>query len=235
MILEQLNMLESTTDRESYTYQITHYLLENRHSIVEYKVNDILEELNISKSTLRRYSIDLGYKNFTAVQYQIYYELSTKLFYRSCMSDVELWNKVAGKKRIVVLGDESSIAPLLAYKQIFRDTILPIDFQMYQSLPMKQLIQLNVTTDDIVFFVSLFHSNLGFELGYFDDYITLMKSLDERGIDHLYIGKVAKKKELNENFIEINEKCIADRIHHLCMIFENIYGFLDKIQKQFIL
>ena len=231
MILEQLNMLESTTDRESYTYQITHYLLENRHSIVEYKVNDILEELNISKSTLRRYSIDLGYKNFTAVQYQIYYELSTKLFYRSCMSDVELWNKVAGKKRIVVLGDESSVAPLLAYKQIFRDTILPIDFQMYQSLPMKQLMQLNVTTDDIVFFVSLFHSNLGFELGYFDDYITLMKSLDERGIDHLYIGKVAKKKELNENFIEINEKCIADRIHHLCMIFENIYGFLDKIQK----
>ena len=231
MILEQLNMLESTTDRESYTYQITHYLLENRHSIVEYKVNDILEELNISKSTLRRYSIDLGYKNFTAVQYQIYYELSTKLFYRSCMSDEELWNKVAGKKRIVVLGDESSIAPLLAYKQIFRDTILPIDFQMYQSLPMKQLMQINVTTDDIVFFVSLFHYNLGFELGYFDDYITLMKSLDERGIDHLYIGKVAKKKELNENFIEINEKCIADRIHHLCMIFENIYGFLDKIQK----
>lgn len=231
MILEQLNMLESTTDRESYTYQITHYLLENRHSIVEYKVNDILEELNISKSTLRRYSIDLGYKNFTAVQYQIYYELSTKLFYRSCMSDEELWNKVAGKKRIVVLGDESSIAPLLAYKQIFRDTILPIDFQMCQSLPMKQLMQINVTTDDIVFFVSLFHSNLGFELGYFDDYITLMKSLDERGIDHLYIGKVAKKKELNENFIEINEKCIADRIHHLCMIFENIYGFLDKIQK----
>ena len=231
MILEQLNMLESTTDRESYTYQITHYLLENRHSIVEYKVNDILEELNISKPTLRRYSIDLGYKNFTAVQYQIYYELSTKLFYRSCMSDEELWNKVAGKKRIVVLGDESSIAPLLAYKQIFRDTILPIDFQMYQSLPMKQLMQINVTTDDIVFFVSLFHSNLGFELGYFDDYITLMKSLDERGIDHLYIGKVAKKKELNENFIEINEKCIADRIHHLCMIFENIYGFLDKIQK----
>lgn len=231
MILEQLNMLESTTDRESYTYQITHYLLENRHSIVEYKVNDILEELNISKSTLRRYSIDLGYKNFTAVQYQIYYELSTKLFYRSCISDEELWNKVAGKKRIVVLGDESSIAPLLTYKQIFRDTILPIDFQMYQSLPMKQLMQLNVITDDIVFFVSLFHSNLGFELGYFDDYITLMKSLDERGIDHLYIGKVAKKKELNENFIEINEKCIADRIHHLCMIFENIYGFLDKIQK----
>ena len=231
MILEQLNMLESTTDRESYTYLITHYLLENRHSIVEYKVNDILEELNISKSTLRRYSINLGYKNFTAVQYQLYYELSTKLLYRSCISDEELWNKVAGKKRIVVLGDESSIAPLLAYKQLFRDTILPIDFQMYQSLPMKQLMQLDVTTDDIVFFVSLFHSNLGFELGYFDDYITLMKSLDERGIDHLYIGKVAKKKELNENFIEINEKCIADRIHHLCMIFENIYGFLDKIQK----
>ncbi len=69
MILEQLNMLESTTDREGYTYLITHYLLENRHSIIEYKVNDILEELNISKSTLRRYSIDLGYKNFTAVQY----------------------------------------------------------------------------------------------------------------------------------------------------------------------
>lgn len=231
MILEQLNMLESTTDRESYTYLITHYLLENRHSIIEYKVNDILEELNISKSTLRRYSIDLGFKNFTAVQYQLYYELSTKLLYRSCISAEELWNKVAGKKRIVVLGDESSIAPLLAYKQLFRDTILPIDFQMYQSLPMKQLMQLDVTTDDIVFFVSLFHSNLGFELGYFDDYITLMKSLDERGIDHLYIGKVAKKKELNENFIEINEKCIADRIHHLCMIFENIYGFLDKIQK----
>ena len=38
MILEQLNMLESTTDREGYTYLITHYLLENRHSIIEYKV-----------------------------------------------------------------------------------------------------------------------------------------------------------------------------------------------------
>lgn len=231
MILEQLNMLESTTDREGYTYLITHYLLEHRHSIIEYKVNNILEELNISKSTLRRYSIDLGYKNFTAVQYQIYYEVSTRPLYRSCMSDEELWSKLEGKKRIVVLGDESSIAPLLVYKQIFRDTIFPIDFQMYQSIPMKQLMQLNVTSDDIVFFVSLFHSNLGFELGYFDEYITLMKSLEERGIDHLYIGKVAKKKELHENFIEVNDKCIADRIHHLCMIFENIYGILDNIQK----
>lgn len=231
MILEQLNMLESTTDRESYTYQITHYLLENRHCIIEYKVNDILEELNISKSTLRRYSIDLGFKNFTAVQYQIYYEVTTRPFYRACKSDEELWSKLEGKKRIVVLGDESSIAPLLVYKQIFRNTILPIDFQMYQSIPMKQLMQLNVTTDDLVFFVSLFHSNLGFELGYFDEYITLMKSLEDRGIDHLYIGKVAKKKELHENFIEINEKCVADRIHHLCMIFENIYGILDNIQK----
>ena len=51
MILEQLNMLESISDRESYTYRITHYLLENRHSIIEYKVNDILEDLDISKST----------------------------------------------------------------------------------------------------------------------------------------------------------------------------------------
>lgn len=231
MILEQLNMLESTTDRKSYAYRITHYLLEHRHSIIEYKVNDILEELDISKSTLRRYSIDLGYKNFTAVQYQLYYELTTRPFYHSCISDEALWNKVEGKKRIIILGDESSIAPLLVYKQIFRDTILPIDFQMYQSHPVKQLMQLDVTTDDFVFFVSLFHSNLGFELGYFDEYITLMKSLEDRGIDHLYIGKVAKKKELNENFIEINEKCIADRIQHLCMIFENIYGILDNLQK----
>ena len=39
MILEQLNMLDSISDRESHTYRITHYLLENRHSIIEYKVN----------------------------------------------------------------------------------------------------------------------------------------------------------------------------------------------------
>lgn len=38
MILEQLNMLDSISDRESHTYRITHYLLENRHSIIEYKV-----------------------------------------------------------------------------------------------------------------------------------------------------------------------------------------------------
>lgn len=229
MILEQLNMLESTTNRDSYTYQITHYLLEHRHSIIEYKMNDILEQLDISKSTLRRYSIDLGYKNFTDVQYQIYYEVTTRPLYRSCVSDEELWIKLEGKKRIIILGDESSIAPLLVYKQIFRDTILPIDFQMYQSQGIKQLTQLNVTTDDIVFFVSLFHSNLGFETGYFDDYITLMKSLEEKGINHIYIGKVAKKKELHENFIEVSDRCIADRIHHLCMIFEKIYGNLDNI------
>ena len=229
MILEQLNMLESTTDREGYTYLITHYLLENRHSIIEYKMNDILEQLDISKSTLRRYSIDLGYKNFTDVQYQIYYEVTTRPLYRSCVSDEELWIKLEGKKRIIILGDESSIAPLLVYKQIFRDTILPIDFQMYQPQGIKQLTQLNVTTDDIVFFVSLFHSNLGFETGYFDDYITLMKSLEEKGINHIYIGKVAKKKELHENFIEVSDRCIADRIHHLCMIFEKIYGNLDNI------
>ena len=229
MILEQLNMLESTTNRDSYTYQITHYLLENRHSIIEYKMNDILEQLDISKSTLRRYSIDLGYKNFTDVQYQIYYEVTTRPLYRSCVSDEELWIKLEGKKRIIILGDESSIAPLLVYKQIFRDTILPIDFQMYQPQGIKQLTQLNVTTDDIVFFVSLFHSNLGFETGYFDDYITLMKSLEEKGINHIYIGKVAKKKELHENFIEVSDRCIADRIHHLCMIFEKIYGNLDNI------
>ncbi|MBU9057300.1 hypothetical protein [Catenibacterium mitsuokai] len=231
MILEQLNMLESTTDRESYIYRITHYLLENRHSIIEYKVNDILEDLDISKSTLRRYSIDLGYKNFTAVQYQLYYEFTTRSFYRAYTSDDKLWEIVKDKRRIIVLGDESSIAPLLVYKQIFRETKLPIDFQMYQSFPMKQLMELDVTEEDIVFFVSLFHSNLAFEVGYLDDYFPLMESLKERGIEHLYIGKVAKKKELEENYTEINEKCIADRIHHLCMIFENLYGCLDNIQK----
>ena len=51
-----------------------------------------------------------------------------------------------------------------------------------------------------------------------------MESLEQRNIEHIYIGKVAKKKELNENYIEIDERCIADRIHHLCMILKYIWN-----------
>lgn len=231
MILEQLNMIESTSDRSSYTYKITNYLIENRFSIVEYKINKVLDDLNISKSTLRRYALELGYKNFTAIQYQIYYEISARTHYRTPYKDDTFYPYLKDKKRIIVLGDETSISPLLVYKQLFRDISVPIDFQLYQAHPINQLDQMNVTTDDLVIFVSLFYSNLDFELGIFDEYTTLMQLLEDKHITHLYMGKVARKRELGEEYIEINEVSIVDRIHKLCLIFENIYGCLDNKQK----
>ena len=230
MILEQLNMLESTTERDSYTYKITHYLIENRYSVVEYKINKVLEDLHISKSTLRRYSLELGYKNFTAIQYQIYYEISARTHCRTPYKDDSFASYLKDKKRIIVLGDETSISPLFIYKQLFRDISIPIEFQLDQAHPMNQLALMDVNKDDLVIFVSLFYSNLDFELGIFDEYTTLMKLLKEKQISHLYVGKVARKRELGEEYVEINGPTIVDRIHELCLFFEKLYGYLDNKQ-----
>lgn len=230
MILEQLNMVESTADRNSYTYKITYYLIENRFDIVEYQINKVLDDLNISKSTLRRYAQELGYRNFTAIQYQIYYEISARTHYRTPYRDDNLYPYLKDKKRIIVLGDETSISPLLVYKQIFRDLSVSLDFQLDQGQPIKQLAQMNVNSDDLVIFVSLFYSNLDFELGIFNEYTSLMAYLEDMHITHLYIGKVARKRELGEEYIQINATSIVDRIHELCLIFEKIYGYLDNKQ-----
>lgn len=231
MILEQLNTIEATAERESYLYKITHYLLENSDSLIEYKVNRILKDLDISKSTLRRYVLELGYKNFTAIQYQIYYEMNSGFRYRPKGIQEDIWKGIERKRRIIVFGDEHSLSPLLIYRHLFKNTIVPIDFCFHQNHPVSLLSEMDVSDEDIVFFVSLYYSNLDFELGFFDEYMTFMNVLNERHISHLYIGKVARKKELENHFIEINEQSIADRIYHLCQIFENIYAYLDKIQR----
>lgn len=233
MIVDKLNTLLVTTSNDSNEYHISSYLLTHWQSIIDKKVSEILKEINVSKSTLLRYCKILGYKNFTEVQYQLFYEMSKIGHYNSNVQlDREILNLeflFKNKKRIIILGDDSSIGALLIYKSLFFNIGVELCFKLIGTRMHGTLEEYNIDRDDIVIYISLYMTNLELSINYFNSYTNIIDNLITKNIPFIYIGQLAQIHENENYFIEIkNNENISDGIFQLCEIFEKIYKILDK-------
>lgn len=233
MIIEQLNTLLTVMDKDSNEYIISAYLLNHWQYIINDKVSDILNQIGISKSTLSRFCKTLGYRHFTDVQYQLFFEMSKVHHYEN---HVELDNEIMNikylliqKKRIIVIGDESSISPLLIYKQLFFHLGIDFILRLKNSKPIHVLEEFSVRQNDVVIYISLFKTNLELLVNIFEHYIELTDYLKKENIPYVYIGKTVDKKENEENIIEIKaSENISEAIFQLCEVFEKIYALVKK-------
>ncbi|MED9810948.1 MAG: hypothetical protein UFX20_02470 [Longibaculum muris] len=231
MIVEQLNTLLTISDHDSNEYLISTYLLNNWKNIVNYKMNEVLMEIPVSKSTLSRFCKTLGYRNFTDVQYQLFFEMSKVHPYKNNVEleeVIHLKPVLKNKKRIVVIGDENSMTPLLIYKQIFFNIGIEFVMKFKNSRPIDVLQEFCVSQEDIVIYVSLYKTNLELFANIFEHYIEVIDYLRKQDISYIYIGQMVDKKENEEYFLQIKPSSnVSDLIFQLCQAFEKIYALLS--------
>lgn len=226
MILSKLNMILFTYEDNSYEYIVANYLIRNKDIIESIKMVDILSDTNVSKSTLSRFFKKLGYKSYTDIQYLLSKEKSHNSVFKARLIDRQISNKLAGKKRIIVIGDNYSISPLLVYQQKFLEIGIDLDARLslltYGQVANKE----KFNEDDLVIVVSLYKSDLDLTAEFFSGYLDLKQIIKEQKLDYLYVGKVATgNREINECYKIDDTNNFSDSIYQLCCLFEGIYNF----------
>ena len=238
MLIDQLNTLLTIEEEQSNQYILSKYILGNIEKIGDYKLNELLFDIGVSKSTFSRFCQSLGYRNFTDLQYQIYHELMNKERYYNNITMIEDIQRnshlIKDKKRIIVVGDSYSISPLLIYKHLFMQIGIEFIIKIKPSRPIQILEEYHVSKDDLIFYVSLYKTNLQILADIFVPYVEFVNYLKTKQIPFIYLGQIAAKNEIEDFLIEIKKKDIMSKnIEQLCFVFENIYYLLDKRQNEF--
>lgn len=231
MIGKRLNCLLTMCDDSSNEYIISSYFLKNYSRIIELKLTDVIKEIGISKSTLSRYCQSLGYKNYTEFQYDLFFTMSHPKKYNTSfkMIDNSLKDLVVNKKRIIVLGDEMSLSPLLIYKSLFLDIGISMEIKLKYQNPIELLDSYNITGSDLLIYVSLYKNNMELVLERYQYYNDILKYTLKNHINMVYIGKVSKRKKDESYYFSIKEnKSKSEEIKDLCDVFENIYFILKQ-------
>ena len=233
MLVEQLNTLLTIEDKDSNEYQISQYILKNMHLFTQMKMNELIKDMGVSKSTLARFCKMLGYRNYTDVQYQIYKELSTISTYHNQIEMTEGIHRnidlIKNKKRIIILGEATSISPLLVYKQLFSNLGIEFILKIKVTRAVDLLEEYHINDKDLIIYVSLYQTNLQILADIFVPYLEFAHYLEAKKIPFIYLGQIASKNEIEDNYIEIKKtNNISDSIYQMCNVFENIYSLLDN-------
>lgn len=228
MNIEKLCILMAISNCESNEYIISSYFLKNWQRIVELKMNDVLKEIGVSKSTLTRFCQSLGYKNYTELQYELFFEMSSMQKYKNKKDDDEEYiEKVKGKKRIIVLGDGLSLSPLVGYKSLFERIGISFEIKLNYINIIDLLDYYQIDENDFIIYVSMYHNNLELLMNEFNNYIDFLNYMERYKKDFIYIGKVANNKEKDVYSIAIkNGLSKSEEIYALCEFFEKIYYYL---------
>lgn len=231
MIIDQLNLIKATSERDSYDYLIAAYLSANWREVCQEKIQDVVTKLGVSKSTLSRFCKKLGHHNFTEVQYLLYYEMSYHQPQGLCpplMEDTtSLKEALKGKQRLIVLGTASSLGCLLGYVEAFHEHQCDLLLQLNPGTVIDFLEGNEVGKDDLLIYVSLYKSDLELQIDYLGSYLEIVNWIRDHHQDYLYVGKVSNANEHHSHTIEIKANSIAEAIYQLCRFFETILRILD--------
>ncbi len=233
MIVDKLNFGLITFDYQSIEYKICEYLLKNAEDIVNKRISEVYHDLRISKSTLNRFCKKIGYRNFTELQYQLFFEKNKIINYSSHITIKEevLKNKnlFTNKNRIIVIGDIDSISSLFAYHKVFYDKNIELLFKIANHKVISFLDEISIDKESLIIFVSLYRTNQELLIDSFSYYLDIIEYLKSKKIPYLYIGLSGRTNENEKNKIILQFKNnMCDNIYELCQIFENIYNFLAK-------
>lgn len=208
MILEQLNTILSISDKNSNEYIIASYFISHGNLIINVKMNEIIKNIGVSKSTIVRFCQSLGYKNYTEFQYVLFFEMSSLKKYDNS-SKTEKYNTFyfldKKPKRIIAIGDGISLSSLLVYKQIFSNIGIQLEINLKYNTPLDMLKAYNPSIEDIVFYVSLLKTNLEISADINEKYLDIICYLENKNVQFIYIGPIIQN-ENEKNYIEIKKR-----------------------------
>lgn len=232
MLIDDLNIILSTYDRDSSDYIISRYIVDNWQTINDLKKKAVLSQIGVSISTLSRFCKKLGFKDFTELKSCIYNEMSSlPVIKTNHNDDINEFLKEILKdiKRIIIIGDKSSLTPLFVYKKMFYDIGIDLDIKLNFDTIFHTFDKCCLNQNDTVFFISMFQSFLNLALHYYIDYIEIENYLYEKGVFCTFIGKIDGFLYSNskmKNCIDLKNESYSKQIYELCCLFENIYHYI---------
>lgn len=232
MVVDQLNALLMMYDEQSSEALISHYLLSHHDHIIETKANELTESIGISKSTLHRFCKMIGLRNYTELQYQLFLEMSQleKISFDYDIEDdlLHIFHLVKGKRRIIILGNSTSIASLMCYKLIFEEIGIRFELKMNYHDSIETLHAYKLNEDDVVIYVSLFANNIELHNNMFNCYLEMINHTRQFSVPFIYVGRTTYKNEDEDHVVEINEVRPSEQIYRLCQFFEKLHYYLEN-------
>lgn len=233
MLIDDLNIILSTYDHDSSEYIISQYIIDNWQIMNDIKKKTVLSQIGVSISTLSRFCKKLGFKDFTELKSCIFNEMSSLPVIKTEHDEVDGFLKEILKdtKRIIIIGDKSSITPLFVYKKLFYNIGIDLDIKLNFDATFYMFDKYGLNQHDTVFFISIFQSFLSLTLDYYIDYIGIENSLYEKGVLCTFIGKIDDFLYSNskmKNCINLKNDNYSRQIYALCRLFENIYDYIKN-------
>lgn len=232
MLIDDLNIILSTYDNDSHEYIISQFIIDHWKEINNLKKKDIISQVGVSISTLSRFCQKLGFNNFTELKSCIFKEMSSLPVMKTDNDDIHDFLKelLKSTKRIIVIGDKSSMTPLFIYKRMFYNIGIDLDIQLNFNTTPESFHKFTFKQNDIVFFVSIFQSFLSLTVSHYIDYIEIENDLYKKDIPCIFIGKIDRFLYFNSKtkyFIDFQHEYYSLQVSALCHLFESIYCYLE--------
>lgn len=230
MISSKLYTILFVEEMDSNDAIIAKYLINNGRNINKLKMNDVLEQVNVSKSTFSRFIKKLGYSNYAELRYALINEKSTTERIVEPFVASPIINELSSKKKFIVLGDPYSISPLLYYVEKFRDIGCCLDLKLSISNYEEMLDIKELEEDTVVLFVSLLKNDLELLLDYTNGYYLLTKKVSSYKEKFYYIGKESSDNEFDNKLI-INQNEYRLSVSELLKVFDQLYLNVKRFKK----
>lgn len=243
MIIGKILMVLNSCDNESIDYLISKRTLELRTSIKKYSLEDFIEEIGVSKTSMIRYLKKIGIDKFTRYK-EIVYEESIKTyidmkFFKDSIVDQNisknsliLNKKIKHKKRIFILGDGNRYS-LILYQKVLTYLGLFSEIPVYLGSEEEIMRRYDVGKDDLVIIISLhepYDTFLSNRTLFYRDGKYLNLILD---CDIGFIGMASQYVHEDLSFvIYINENSFDQRINELAKLFHDL--FLVRVRESSI-
>lgn len=243
MIIGKVMMIQNSSPVDSVDYLVSKKTLELKDKIKDYSLNDFINEIGISKTSMVRYLKNINIHKFTYFKNIMYEEyMHAEVDLRSIKQNMQLslskeqkiiCEKIMSCKRIIILGDGNRFS-LLIFQKALTYLGYPCEIPVYLGSEEMVINDHDLTEDDLVIIISLHESYNNFctnrSIFYRDARYLDMKTNIRIG----FIGILDGIQNENLYFeYGISKASFTNRITEMLDIFSKITGFLLKNCKDY--
>lgn len=238
MILGKVMMIQNSSPVDSVDYLVSKKTLELKGKIKDYSLNDFIDEIGISKTSMVRYLKNINIHKFTYFKNIMYEEyMHAEVDLRSLKQNMQLslskeelmiCKKTASCKRIIILGDGNRFS-LLVFQKAWTYLGHPCEIPVYLGSEETAIDDYDLTENDLVIIISLHESY---------NHFCTNRSIFYRDARYLEVTSKARIGFIgvldavqNENlYFEygINKKSFTHSMTELQNLFSKITGYLLK-------
>lgn len=167
MILGKVMMIQNSSPVDSVDYLVSKKTIELKAKIKDYTLNDFIDEIGISKTSMVRYLKNINIHKFSYFKNIMYEEYmhaevdlrSIKQHMQLSLSTDELHvcRKIESCRRIIILGDGNRFS-LLVFQKAWTYLGYPCEIPVYLGSEETVIDEYDLTEEDLVIIISLHES-----------------------------------------------------------------------------